>query len=143
VGSILKVIFQLVVHRFNSKVLLSLMIIISLSTRVMAQCPEKVIFEEGNIINPDQKEVLVYDSFDTGINISNFEINIFNELTGNFVVVESSNFPRIGIDNNIGINKTGNRIRIANVPDDLNLLRCVIIFVGGNCPVKKITITNR
>ena len=142
-GSILKVIFQLVVHRFNSKVLLSLMIIISLSTRVMAQCPEKVIFEEGNIINPDQKEVLVYDSFDTGINISNFEINIFNELTGNFVVVESSNFPRIGIDNNIGINKTGNRIRIANVPDDLNLLRCVIIFVGGNCPVKKITITNR
>ena len=142
-GSILKVILQLVVLRFNSKVSLFLMVIILLSARVMAQCPEKIIVGEGSLNDPAQKEVLVYDSFDSGINISNFEINIFNELTGNFVVVESSNFPRIGIENNIDISKTGNRIRITNVPGDLNLLRCVIIFVGGDCPVNKIVITDR
>jgi hypothetical protein len=143
VGSILKVILQLVMFRFNSKVSLFLMVIIPLSARVMAQCPEKIIVGEGSLNDTDQKEILVYDSFDSGINISNFEINIFNELTGNYVVVESSNFPRIGINNDIDINKTGHRIRITNVPGDLNLLRCVIIFVGGDCPIKKITITDR
>ena len=142
-GCILNVIFQLVMHRFIPKLILSLVCIISFSIQVMGQCPEKIIAIDGDLNDPTRKEVLVYDSFDSGINISDFEINIFNELSGNFIVVESSNFPRIGIDNEIEIIKTGNRIQINNVPEDLNLLRCVVIFIGGDCPAKKIAITNR
>jgi hypothetical protein len=143
VGSILKVIFQLVMQGFISKVILFLICIIPFSLQTMAQCPEKANLVEEDLNDLTQREVLVFDSFDSGVDISNFEINIFDKLTGNFVVAESSNFPRIGIKNNIVIVKTGNRIQINNISGELDLTSCIVIFKGVNCPVKKVAITNR
>lgn len=142
-GSILKVIFQLVMQGFISKVILSLICIIAFSLQTMAQCPEKASLVEEDLNDLTRREVLVFDSFDSDVDISNFEINIFDTLTGNFVVAESSNFPRIGIKNNIVIFKTGNRIQINNISEELDLSSCIVIFKGDNCPVKKVAITNR
>jgi hypothetical protein len=128
--------------RFNVSVLLSLLFIL-LPSLTFAQCPEKVVAEERELDNSGLKEVYVYDSFDTGIDISDFEINIFNELTGNYIIIESSNFPSVGINNDIEINKEGNRIQILNAPVEINLLNCVVIFIGDECPVKKIEIISR
>ena len=133
---------QLVMPRFNVSVLLSLLFIL-LPWLTFAQCPEKVVAEEQELDNSGLKEVYVYDSFDTGIDISDFEINIFNELTGNYIIIESSNFPSVGINNDIELNKEGNRIQILNAPVEINLLNCVVIFIGDECPVKKIEITSR
>ena len=142
-GIILKVIFQLVMRGFISKIILSLICIIAFSLQTMAQCPEKASLVEEDLNDLTRREVLVFDSFDSGVDISNFEINIFDKLTGNFVVAESSNFPRIGIKNNIVIFKTGNRIQINNISEELDLSSCIVIFKGDNCPVKKVAITNR
>jgi len=109
----------------------------------LAQCPEKVVFEDRGLDNSSLKEIYIYDSFDTGIDISDFEINIYNESTGNYIIIESSNFPSVGINNDIELNKAGNRIQILNTPAEVNLLNCVVIFIGEECPVKKIEITNR
>ena len=141
--SILEEKLQLVMRRINSLVLLSLLFFIFLPIEGFSQCPEKAIVENSGSGDSDIQEVYVYDSFDTSIDISEFEINIFNEDKGNYLIVESSNFPSIGVSNDIRINKEGNRIQLSNIPDTIDLLRCIVIFIGDECPVQKITITNR
>ena len=130
-------------RRINSLVLLSLLFFILLPSEGFSQCPEKVLVENSGSGDSDIQEIYVYDSFDTSIDVSEFEINIFNEDKGNYLIVESSNFPSIGVNNDIRINKEGNRIQLSNIPDNIDLLRCIVIFIGDECPVQKITITNR
>ena len=140
-GSILKEKIQLVMRRFKSIVVLSLMFVI-FSWHAFSQCPEKVVFENGSIVS-DLNELTVFDSFNSNVNISGFEINIFDNSTGSFLITESSNFPSIGTDNGIEINKSGNRVQLGNVPENLNLLSCIVIFVGEGCPAKKISISDQ
>jgi len=142
VGSILKVKIQLVMLRFKSIVLLSLLFVI-FSWQAFSQCPEKVVIENRATATSDLKELNVFDSFDSNVNISGFEINIFDNSTGSYLIAESSNFPSIGADSGITINKSGNRIQLRNVPEDLDLLRCLVIFIGEECPAEKIFITSQ
>ena len=134
---------QLVMRRINSLVLLSLLIFALLPFEGFSQCPEKVIVENIGPGDSDLRELFVYDSFDTSIDVSDFEINIFSEEEGNYLIIESSNFPSVGVNNDIQINKEGNRIQLNNIPGNVDLLRCIVIFIGDECPVQKITITNR
>jgi len=142
VGSILELNFQLVMRRFTSIVVLSLLFVI-FSWQAFSQCPEKVVIENGATAASDLKELNVFDSFDSNVNISGFEINIFDNSTGSFLITESSNFPSIGVNSDVDINKSGNRIQLRNIPEDLDLLRCVVIFIGEECPAKKITISSQ
>jgi hypothetical protein len=110
---------------------------------VLGQCPDNAVTENLRQSETGTKEIYVYDSFNSGIDISGFEINIFNESTGSYVVKESNNFPSIGSYNNIELSKVGNRILLNNIPEELDLSRCIVIIIGGDCPIKKIAITNR
>jgi len=142
VGSIVKVKIQLVMLRFKSIVLLSLLFVI-FSWQAFSQCPEKVVIENRATATSDLKELNVFDSFDSNVNISGFEINIFDNSTGSYLIAESSNIPSIGADSGVTINKSGNRIQLRNVPEDLDLLRCLVIFIGEECPAEKISITSQ
>ncbi len=141
-GSIVKVKIQLVMLRFKSIVLLSLLFVI-FSWQAFSQCPEKVVIENRATATSDLKELNVFDSFDSNVNISGFEINIFDNSTGSYLIAESSNIPSIGADSGVTINKSGNRIQLRNVPEDLDLLRCLVIFIGEECPAEKISITSQ
>lgn len=141
-GSILVVKFQLVMRRFKSFVVLSLLFVI-FSWRAFSQCPEKVILENRATAASDLKELDVFDSFNSNFNISGFEVNIFDSSTGNYLITESSNFPTIAASYDVDINKSGNRIQLRNFPEEIDLLRCVIIFIGGECPAKTISISNQ
>lgn len=141
-GSILKVKIQLAMLRLKSIVLLSLLFVI-FSWQAFSQCPEKVVIENRATATSDMKELNVFDSFDSNVNISGFEINIFDNSTGSYLIAESSNFPSIGADSGVTINKSGNRIQLRNVPEDLDLLRCLVIFIGKECPAEKISITSQ
>jgi hypothetical protein len=143
VDSTLEVKLQLVMHRINSLILLSLLFFILLPTKGFSQCPGKVIVENQGPADSGILDLYAYDSFDSGIDISDFEVNIFSEEEGKYLVIESTNFPSIGLNNDIQINKEGNRIQLANFPGNIDLLRCIVIFIGDDCPVQKITITNR
>jgi hypothetical protein len=134
---------QLVMRRIDSLILLSLLFIFFLPARGYSQCPEKVVIENQGPGNDNVQELFVYDSFDTGVDITDFEVNIFNEESGNYLVIESANFPSIGITNDIQMIKEGNRIQLVNFPDNADLLRCVVIFIGEECPVDKITVSTR
>lgn len=141
-GSILVVKFQLVMRRFKSFVVLSLLFVI-FSWQAFSQCPEKVILENQGTAASDLKELNVFDSFNSNFNISGFEINIFDSSTGNYLITESNNFPTIAASYDVDINKSGNRIQLRNFPEEIDLLRCVIIFIGGECPAKTISISNQ
>lgn len=140
-GSILEVKIQPVMRRFKLIVVLSLLFVI-FSWQAFSQCPEKVVLENRAAAS-DLKELIVYDSFDSNVNISGFEINIFNSSTGSYLLTESSNFPSIGVTNDVDINKSGNRIQLRNIPEDIDLLRCIVIFIGEECPAKKILISDQ
>jgi hypothetical protein len=142
VGSILEVKFQLVMCRFKSIVVLSLLFVI-FSLQAFSQCPEKVVLDIRNTASSDLKELNVLDSFESNVNISGFEINIFDNSTGKYLYLESSNFPSIGISNDIDVSKSGNRILLRNIPENINLLNCVIIFIGEECPAKKVSISEQ
>ncbi len=141
-GSILEVKFQLVMCRFKSIVVLSLLFVI-FSLQAFSQCPEKIVLDIRNTASSDLKELNVLDSFESNVNISGFEINIFDNSTGEYLYLESSNFPSIGISNDIDVSKSGNRILLRNMPENINLLNCVIIFIGEECPVKKVSISEQ
>ncbi len=141
-GSILKVKNQLVMCRFKSIVVLSLLFVI-FSLQAFSQCPEKVVLENSNTATSDFRELNVFDSFNSNFNLSGFEINIFDINTGNYLFVESSNFPSIGITNNIEVSKSGNRILLRNMPENINLLNCMIIFIGEECPAGKVPISEQ
>jgi hypothetical protein len=142
VGSILEVKIQPVMRRFKLIVVLSLLFVI-FSWQAFSQCPEKVALENRTAAASDVKELIVYDSFDSNVNISGFEINIFNGSTGSYLITESSNFPSIAVTSDVVINKSGNRIQLRNIPEDIDLLRCIVIFIGEECPVKKILISDQ
>lgn len=141
-GSIFEVKFQLVMCRFKSIVVLSLLFVI-FSLQAFSQCPEKVVLDNRIAASSDLKELNVLDSFESDVNISGFEINIFDNSTGNYLFLESSNFPSIGISNDIDVSKSGNRILLRNMPENINLLNCVIIFIGEECPAKKVSISEQ
>lgn len=141
-GSILKIKFQPVMGRFKSIAVLSLLFVI-FSLQTFAQCPEKVVINNRTLATSDSRELNVLDSFDSNVNISRFEINIFDSSTGNYLFAESSNFPTIGINNNVVVSKSGNRIVLNNIPENINLLNCVIIFIGEECPVRKVSISDQ
>ena len=141
-GSILEVKIQLVMRRFKSIVVLSLLFLI-FSLQAFSQCPEKVVLANGITATSDLQEMIVFDSFESNVNISGFEINIFDSSTGNYLFIESSNFPTIGISNDVDVSKSGNRILLRNMPENINLLNCVIIFIGNECPAKKVSISKQ
>jgi hypothetical protein len=142
VGGILEVKFQLVMCRYKSIVVLSLLFVI-FSLQAFSQCPEKVVLDNRITASSDLKQLNVLDSFESNVNISGFEINIFNNSTGNYLFLESSIFPSIGITNDIEVSKSGNRILLRNMPENINLLNCVIIFIGEECPAKKVSISEK
>jgi hypothetical protein len=125
--------------RFKSIVVLSLLFVI-FSLRAFSQCPEKVILDNRTTATSDLRELIVLDSFESNVNISGFEINIFDNSTGNYLFVESINFPTIGINNDVDVSKSGSRILLRGLPENINLLSCVIIFIGNECPAKKVSI---
>lgn len=139
-GSILEVKIQLVMRRFKSIVVLSLLFVI-FSLQAFSQCPEKVVLDNRTTATSDLRELNVLDSFESNVNISGFEINIFDKSTGNYLFVESSNFPTIGISNEVNVSKSGSRILLRDMPENINLLGCVIVFIGENCPAKKVSIS--
>jgi hypothetical protein len=143
VDSILEVKFQLAMHRFISMVLLFLLIFVFLHGKVLGQCPEHAVSVDIDLSGSVAREIRVFDSFNSDVNISGFEINIFNEKTGNYLIAESNNFPSIGIESTIEFSKAGSRIQLSNIPAGIDLSGCVVILIGNNCPVKKISITNR
>ena len=132
---------QLVMRRINSFILLSLFLFVFLPSKGFSQCPEKVVMDNQVAGNSDFQVLLVLDSFDADVDISSFEVNVFNEDEGKYLIIESTNFPSIGINNDIQINKEGNRILLANIPDNVDLLRCIVILIGNECPIQKITIS--
>ncbi len=141
-GSILKVKIQLVMCRFKSIILLSLLFLI-FSLQAFSQCPEKVVLDNSITATSDSRELNVFDSFESNVNISGFEINIFDSSSGNYLFLESSNFPSIGTPDEIDVSKSGNRILLRNMPENINLLNCVIIFIGEECPAKEVSISER
>ena len=141
-GSILEVKIQPVMRRIKSIVVLSLLFVI-FSWQAFSQCPEKVVLENGVFAASDVVELVVFDSFNSNINISGFEINIFNSSTGSYLISESSNFPSIGNASDVDINKSGNRIELRNIPEDIDLLKCIVIFIGEECPAKKVVISDQ
>ena len=126
--------------RFKSIVLLSLLFVI-FSLQAFSQCPEKVVLDNNITTSSDLRELYVLDSFESNVNISGFEINIFDSSTGNYLFIESNNFPTIGIDYDIGVSKSGNRIVLRNMPENINLLNCVIIFISEECPASQVSIS--
>lgn len=141
-GSILVVKIQLVMLRFKSIVVLSLLFVI-FSLQAFAQCPEKVVLDNRTTATSDLRELNVFDSFGSNVNISGFEMNIFDSSTGNYLFVESSNFPTIGINTDVELSKSGNRIILRNITENINLLNCVIIFIGDECPAKTVSISEQ
>lgn len=141
-GSILEVKIQPVMRRIKSIVVLSLLFVI-FSWQAFSQCPEKVVLENRVFDASDVVELIVFDSFNSNINISGFEINIFNNSTGSYLITESSNFPSIGNASDVDINKSGNRIELRNIPEDIDLLKCIVIFIGEECPAKKVMISDQ
>lgn len=142
-NSDLTVKLQLVMSRFNSWVLLSFIFFLLYDTQALAQCPEKVVLEVSGLDNSDPAVARVYDDLENVVDITVFEINIFNELTGNYVFTESANLPNIGTSEVINIEKQNNLVRINNIPDNIDLLKCALVFIGGNCPPKAVKIIAR
>ena len=134
---------QLVMSRFNSWVFLSLIFFLTHNSQALAQCPEKAVLEGSGLDNSGPAEVLVYDGLVNIVDVTAFEINIYNESTGNYIFTESSNFPMIGTSEVINIEKQSNRILIIDIPENIDLLECAVVFVGGDCPPKAVAINIR
>ena len=47
------------------------------------------------------------------------------------------------IISDVDINKSGNRIELRNIPENIDLLRCIVIFISEECPAKKIMISDQ
>ena len=135
-------IFQLVMRGFNSKFLLFFLLVI-FSLRSYAQCPESVVLENPASGNALEQELVVYDNFNSGVDIQDFELNIYHKLSGKYILAETSNFPMITANNDIEIRKSGDRIQIRNMPEEVNLMDCTIILIGEDCPASKIEVTGR
>jgi hypothetical protein len=142
VDSILEVKIQLGMRRFYFMVVLSLLVMILLPGYSLAQCPEIAIANTQSLDASEAKVIQVFDAFDSEIDVSDFKVNIFNEETGNYLIAESNNFPTFGTDD-IEYNKVGNKIQLLDIPVDVNLSKCVVIFMGAGCPVKKVAVTIR
>lgn len=129
------------VMRICSIVIFLLLIFLTLSNhRVIAQCPENVHLDKNNGGDTGDAVLLVFDDAGSSINISQFEINIYNELTGNYLVTESNIIPSIGNGATAEVSKSGNRILIGDKDPNIDLTKCLVIFVGNNCTLKKIRI---
>ncbi len=129
------------VVRYCSMILSLLLIFLSFGNHsTLAQCPENVRVDKNSSENSGSGILLVYDAAESSFNISRFEINIFNELTGNYLITESNIIPSIVRGETVEVSKSGNRILISDLDSSIDLTKCLIIFVGGDCPVKKIRI---
>lgn len=131
---------QPVVHCCSMIIPLLLIFLTFSNHSMLAQCPENVRVDKNSGENSGSEILLVFDGVESSFNISKFEINIFNELTGNYLITESNIIPSIGSGETVEVSKSGNRILISDLDPSIDLTKCLIIFVGDDCPVKKIRI---
>ena len=129
------------VVRKCSMIISILLIFLTLSNQAMfAQCPEGVHHDGIGSENSEMEVLIVLDANNSSIDISDFEINIYSEITANYLITESQIFPNIGLNENIEISKSGNKIIVSGLDEGINLKNCLIVFVGKDCPLKKIQI---
>lgn len=141
--SILKAKFQPVVHCFLSRGIWFFLIIFLIPEMVIGQCPDHAVTEPGQYGETEIREIFVFDEMNAEWDVSESKINIYNESSGSYLILESDQFPSVGLKENIEFNKTGNRIILSGVSPELDLSSCLLIILNKNCPVKKIEIKYR